>query len=466
MLLSIVFLQTSLVSAESTTTAVHTAPEAIGGRPFPIAQERPLFYGNFSTGTSNHKQHMEDWKWLLDSLIASRWPERLQGDNILQWFIKYVPLETLQSMTGKQARSVRTLLSRLDEFERHALFNRFTEEVLPEIVRTVPKLPMKLAKIYEVRLSEYDFAEERFQLLGIDERHVDIGAPTTILGWQPQIRLPLTDIPRTISVPADAAQKLAQTLDNAGRRGRYAYYAIFLSFDDLKLTTPRNTVEFTTSVDRIALYGDPELTRLITEYDVEPFRPAPPPPIDERVTAIKAITPTVGDELVQLVADLSGDAAFVENIIRAHRNFREVSELEREAYVKAEIERLAAIKADDVWLQGMVSLGEYDTTAEQFAIMGTQLNLGGGSSRDYSIRLSPQNPEALSALPVQTDEAAKVIWLRDSRGDSFALRARVKPSGARVLPDGKGEVQYEIVEFYVFLPTGAETLEVIAHVNR
>ncbi len=425
-----------------------TASRAIGARDVPVVQNRLALFDTYTLDTRGigprAGEHAADWRYLFDGLIAGRWPERLRAaddEAIRSWLSAYAAQDLFHLNSG-------------DEFERRALLQRFRSELVPRIIADARKLPIKLVDIRRVRLHDYDFGSESFPF-GISTDFARLNVAKPVLAHSLRAPLPLSAIPRRVPVPTARARQLADSLNSDGTGDRRAYLALFITITGLteaeRSPGSRPSVAVDLSLERMALFADPQLNRLVHEFDLAPVTPAPPPAVDPRVVAMTNIRTVTSDELIATIADLSRQPDFIDGVIRGHSRFTSLSELQQPRYLLEERARLSGMRQPDPWIEGTIKLGRYDREAQRFPVEAVTLRPTGSSSGSYNsfVTLALADPKAIPAIAVPLGDAQAVI---DQGGSdrTFSLKVRARPVAAEIIDGPKGRLFVEPSEVYVF----------------
>ncbi|MEO3388862.1 DUF4852 domain-containing protein [Mesorhizobium sp. CAU 1741] len=379
------------------------------------------------------REESRSWERLMQMARVGAHPEILVSDEVA---LAYAFRALTEGEKAELAQGAAVFQSHsggievLNEFARARFYHRLREDYLHLILGRVPNLPFPVVELFEGFVGEYDFASQSFPLTA---RSVSNSSTTDYISPIPGAGSALAHFPSKLDLDPAKAEQLVGML--RGRRVHFAIYSqmSFQSYD-------ANTASFSLEPERVSLFVDPGLTQHIADFELEPLMRRGPAPEDPAIVAARTDARSIYSKpvipqhvLAALSRDYASSNSFFDAYVDTSRRYGDANEFDRHA-VRAEVERevLASLgnEAEEFWLGGEITLGEYDSAHQAFPIVSTSIMHMSSTIDSFtgSVEMAIYNPEALSTLPMTPDAARALVEQYPDR--KFIIRLLVEPLGA------------------------------------
>lgn len=418
----------------------------------------------------------------IDFAIAAQFPEVITEDENVAFFWMLANLSArersaVEAAAGVALPSKSFELSRLTEFDRAALRDAFRQISASSFAASAPQLPAEIHEIRHVHLEQYDFSAGGFPIrIGPGE-----GVPRlTMPAWDRSLTSPwgalasvasdmgIRGWPSRLIVPRDVAETLISRAQN-----RNIFAKTTLVWRGVQRTAQGSSVRLSLDIEAMAIdfYSDALLTDRISTIDLAPLRTAPPAQADPTSSMISRIEPAHPDAIAALIAEMSGDASFVDRIIDFSSQVRRESEFRRAEIAATLKSSFPKPVRGEFWLPANVALGEYNFSAQGFAVRELLFipsrGQSGLSTNHLEIRPARSGGIGTIAADAAKAEAAlKAAGMGSER--NFEAFVRVQPARAEMVQRSHvgiaGRLYVELREVVVFSRRNAATGPIlIAH---
>jgi len=374
------------------------------------------------------------WQRLLLMARLGAHPEILDSDEVALGYASRALTEGEKAELAEGAavfQSYNGGIGVLNEFARVRFYERLRKDFVHRILGRVPNLPFPVVEVFEGVIGEYDFATQSFPLSALAGSAG--GATNDYQSRIPSAGSPLGHFPDRLDLDPARAEKLIGMLRD--RRVRIAIYSqmSFHSYD-------ADTFGFSLAPQRVSLFVDTRLTQHIADFELEPLMRRGAAPEDPAIVAARTDARSIHSKPIiqqQMLAALSrnypSSNGYFDAYIDTSRRYGDANEFDR-ATVRAAVERevLASVGnvGEEFWLGGEITLGEYDSSRQTFAIVSTSVSHMSSAVDGFggSVELTIYNPEALAALPMAPDAARALVETYPAR--KFIIRQLAEPVGA------------------------------------
>ncbi|MGL1922163.1 MAG: peptidoglycan-binding protein [Hyphomicrobiales bacterium] len=293
--------------------------------------------------------------------------------------------------------------------------------------------PFKLVQVRPVTLDRYNFNNFAFPLNYYQDSEIGFsqssnGVASFVGSWGN------TFFPNQLKVAEDAARVLDGVM--RVKKNRVFYLGVFGEVEEIEelsaaeLNRRVKPLFVKPKVTRIALYADPNLTKLVFDYygkagsDLQNLQKKMVPVFE--AFAIKA---TSEEAMIMKTYEMVEDDDYILNVVHstpAYRGANEIQKIKVEKVIKTELSEIVA--PDYIWHHGQITLGEYKLNEEYFEISSVSLSHSTETSTGYNAQITHEFVNSLGVLDMPIAEAESL--LERFPGRSFQIRMRTTPLSA------------------------------------
>ncbi|WP_424830244.1 peptidoglycan-binding domain-containing protein [Ruegeria sp.] len=336
-----------------------------------------------------------------------------------------------------------------DEFAAQDAKQAFLTSYYPRVISTIPEWPVPVIQVIGGRLGSYNFENQYFPISYDGTSSGQNFAPRVvdITGSNNRSTLVSADrlatLPDRLEVSAEQARALREAMGGNNR----VYLAWTAAFDmnedgselELQFDPSSNHQQQTgirpgrATLNRIALFRDPQLTQTLEEYDPEAMVQNPrfsaPAVQGEGPAAILANMKLAEPyQLLKSAVNLIGDDNVQEAVIRSHQSVANANEFQVDEKILETRNYWSGIETGDVWFQGAATLGRYDRENGLFPFAennSQNIRLTTGNENPFRAQTIPQLTAAHLFDPLEIEEdVAREIVSGELRNIQYFVRAR------------------------------------------
>ncbi len=277
-------------------------------------------------------------------------------------------------------------------------------------------------------------------------------------------------LPRQLPVDQTMAQQLIGQL-GGDPAGQTVYVAVFADVNNAEVDKDRGgalyAVKLTSKAKRVALFKDAALTQLIFDYTADPRSTlAAEQAVQDEVLALNSMPSQSIDVLHRVAADLSGDAAYLDDVVNFTLKDRKLNEFDRATAGQQMLDGLHQLQVPQpLWIGGTLRLGEYNTRNGSFAVDTSTIRMSYEGS--HLGLVDSQFPFAFTTVPTEIAvplAEAKAFVERAGDDREVDVRYRVTPVLATVERTRYGEIvptiTYHLDRIVLLAPDKASPLGV------